>query len=147
MLANGARADRVHLAHDMTFYLPADHFSQFQSKGAGTFYCLRQDGERTDDDTHPDNVDLSLSWNGGWWTNERLCRMSTHSLAAAIAPFARVVTDRLHLAILSAMLGKEVLMGANNYYKNKAVYEHSLQPRLGNVKFYDSRGELLTAAA
>ena len=59
MLANGARADRVHLGHDMTFYLPADHFSQVQSKGAGTLYCLRQDDERIDDQTHPENVDLS----------------------------------------------------------------------------------------
>ena len=86
MLANGACADRVHLGHDMTFYLPADHFSQFQSKGAGTLYCLRQDDERIDDETHPENVDLSLAWNGSWWTNERLCKMSTLSLAAAISP-------------------------------------------------------------
>ncbi len=131
----------------MTFYLSQSTFSEFRCEGKGTLYCLREDEERTDDETHPENIDLSLSWNGGWWTNEALCKASTYSLAAAISKFNRVVTDRLHIAILSAMLGKEVLMGSNSYFKNEAVFEHSIKPRFPNVAFYGSRRELLISAA
>lgn len=143
MLENGADSDAVHLAHDMTFYLPGLAFSDLRSKGAGTLYCLREDDERFGEESHPENVDLSLSWNGRWWTNEALCKASTYSLASAIEQFERVVTDRLHIAILSTVMGKDVHLGANSYYKNEAVFEHSMKPYFSNVEFHRSRRALL----
>jgi hypothetical protein len=46
----------------------------------------------------------------------------------------RVVTDRLHIAIAGALLGLEVELHPNSYYKNRAVYDYSLR-RFSNVRF------------
>lgn len=37
-----------------------------------------------------------------------------------------VYTDRLHVAILGSIFGKEVFLFPNSYYKNKGVFEYSL---------------------
>ncbi|MEM5853678.1 MAG: polysaccharide pyruvyl transferase family protein [Candidatus Aenigmatarchaeota archaeon] len=49
----------------------------------------------------------------------------------------QIYTDRLHNAILAAILGKETYLYPNSYYKNKGVYEFSLK-KFPNVKFVDS---------
>ncbi|MBT8171534.1 polysaccharide pyruvyl transferase family protein, partial [Candidatus Bathyarchaeota archaeon] len=49
----------------------------------------------------------------------------------------RVFTDRLHIAIFSTILGKNTFLYPNSYYKNKGVYEFSLQ-KYPNVKFIDN---------
>ena len=49
--------------------------------------------------------------------------------------FEQVNTNRLHIAILSALLGKSVNFYANSYGKNHAVYEHSMAQRFSNVKW------------
>jgi exopolysaccharide biosynthesis predicted pyruvyltransferase EpsI len=42
--------------------------------------------------------------------------------------FAKYIyTDRLHVAILSKILGKKATLFGNNYYKNKGVWEYSLK--------------------
>ena len=46
----------------------------------------------------------------------------------------RVYTDRLHVAIFSAILAKETFLYPSYYYKSKGVYEFSLR-RYPNVKF------------
>lgn len=50
-----------------------------------------------------------------------------------------VVTDRLHVAILAAILDKQVILYPNAYHKNKGVYEYSLK-KYPNVNFV-SRSE------
>jgi len=47
-----------------------------------------------------------------------------------------VYTDRLHVAILAAILDKDTTLYANSYYKNKGVYEYSLS-NYSNVKFVE----------
>ncbi|MEM2292095.1 MAG: polysaccharide pyruvyl transferase family protein [Nitrososphaerota archaeon] len=49
----------------------------------------------------------------------------------------QIYTDRLHNAILAAILGKETYLYPNLYHKNKGVYEFSLR-KFPNVKFVDS---------
>jgi exopolysaccharide biosynthesis predicted pyruvyltransferase EpsI len=48
----------------------------------------------------------------------------------------RVFTDRLHVAILAAVLKKEVVLFANSYWKNKGVYEYTLK-EFQNVQFVE----------
>lgn len=48
-----------------------------------------------------------------------------------------VYTDRLHVAILAAILGKDTFLYPNCYPKNKGVYEFSLY-NFSNVRFVDS---------
>ena len=47
-----------------------------------------------------------------------------------------VVSDRLHVCIGAALLGKRVTMVDNDYGKNRAVYEHSLAGRFPAVTFH-----------
>jgi len=135
----------VSLAHDMTFYLPKDYFQSFWQRGTGVFYCFRQDEEHDTNTWVDGNQDISLSWNGSWWTNERLSKASTEAMAASLSPYAVVATDRLHVAILASFLGKHVYMTANNYYKNEAVYKHSLVKYFPSVLFHATRQEILNA--
>lgn len=141
---NGANPEQLHLAHDMAFYLPIHVFSDFYQSGGGRARCLRTDGESTRivhiDDA---NRDISLSWNGGLWHDQRLCRHVTWSLASYLAPFKEVETDRLHIGILAGFLGKDVILYPNNYYKNRAIFEHSIASRFDNVNFVNTSTDLL----
>lgn len=56
---------------------------------------------------------------------------------ALVANARRVFTDRLHVAILSAILGKDTFLYPNSYHKNRGVYEFSLR-KFPNVRFVDT---------
>jgi len=46
----------------------------------------------------------------------------------------QVFTDRLHVAILSKILGKKVTLFGNKYHKNKGVWEYSLKDSVDYVE-------------
>jgi exopolysaccharide biosynthesis predicted pyruvyltransferase EpsI len=142
-LLNGASTANTHLSHDVTFFLDDDYFSRFSVKESGTLKALRTDGEATGQvQVSEDNVDMSLSWNGDLWTSPDFCSHVTDSMAAFVAPFETVQTDRLHVSILSAFLQKNVFLLPNAYYKNRAIFEHSLQPRFPKVQFVNTSAKL-----
>lgn len=65
---------------------------------------------------------------------EGFIAVSAACLLRFIARYERVKTDRLHVGIGAALLGKDVALGPNRYFKNRAVFEHSLEgtfPRAG----------------
>ena len=141
-LANGANPDQLHLSHDMTFFLEDDHFSEFWSGGEGTLEALRTDAEATGHFVRPSSsVDPSLSWNGDIWQSPLFAANSTRCLAAYIQPYRRVLTDRLHVSILGAFLRKDVALLPNSYFKNRAVFEHSIRPRFDDVHFVNTSPE------
>ena len=43
-----------------------------------------------------------------------------------VARFEEIHTDRCHGAIVGAMMGRTVVFYRNNYFKNQAIYDHSL---------------------
>jgi len=138
-LLNGASPQNTHLSHDVAFFLDDDYFSRFFSGGNGILQALRTDGEAVEQLAIPDgNIDISLSWNGDLWTSPDFCSHVTDSMAAFIAPFETVQTDRLHISILSAYLKKNVLLLPNAYYKNRAIFEHSMRPRFQRVNFLNT---------
>lgn len=51
-----------------------------------------------------------------------------------VARFAEIHTDRCHGAISAALMGRRVVFYRNNYFKNQAIYEHSLT-QFPNVVF------------
>ena len=143
VLANGANSERTFLSQDMVLYLPDDHFSEFFQMGAGTLRSLREDGESGNlVGSDPNNIDLSLSWNGDLWGSARFSMHVAKSLAAYISRYSRVQTDRMHLAILAGFLKKEVELLPNAYFKSEAVYRHSLQGRFPHVRFVENPAAL-----
>jgi exopolysaccharide biosynthesis predicted pyruvyltransferase EpsI len=48
------------------------------------------------------------------------------------------MTDRLHVAIASSLMGKEVHLYAGSYFKNKEVFLSTLKEYFPNVLFHDN---------
>lgn len=137
-LANGANKERTFLSQDMALFLPDNHFSQFFQPGSGTLRTLRVDGESAKlMGFAPNNIDLSISWNGDLWGSARFSMHVVNSLAAYMSRYAKVQTDRMHLAILAALINKQVQLLPNAYFKSQAVYRHSLQKRFPRLQFVE----------
>lgn len=81
--------------------------------------CFRTDSESLTGDYKENNHDISLTWNGDYWDNEFLARNSTRCMINFLEEYKVVNTDRLHVAILASLLGKEVNFYPNSYYKMK----------------------------
>lgn len=86
--------------------------------------------------------DLSLYSGGGYFSDKSYTALISRLFIKTIDCFNTIVTDRLHIAICAALLGKHVYCLDNIYGKNSAVYNYSLK-NLSNVKFYSNSDELL----
>jgi GT2 family glycosyltransferase/exopolysaccharide biosynthesis predicted pyruvyltransferase EpsI len=98
---------RARLAHDCAFFFD---FSGFQAPGEGILNAFRTDREATDGElTLVDNDDISVT---------------TPSLEAWLAEIERhalVRTDRAHVLIAAALMGKQVEYAPNGYHKLDAL--------------------------
>ncbi|BEH09853.1 hypothetical protein GSUET_14650 [Geobacter sulfurreducens subsp. ethanolicus] len=115
----------VYLWHDCAFYVPT--YPTIQSEGwrTDTLHAFRTDVESISRQLPNGNRDLSL---------EGYAMSSLDLMFRVLQGYKQVVTDRLHIAIASALLGCEVDLHPNSYYKNWAVYDYSLR-RYTNVHF------------
>lgn len=112
--------------HDMAFFLtPPD-----PGKGQGTGLMFRHDREAPEGQRIPrGNVDLSAKGR---------TETSIDGFLARIAKFETIHTNRLHVGIGAALLGRRTFIYANGYFKNQAIFTSSLQPYFPNVSFADS---------
>ena len=62
-------------------------------------------------------------------------RDSSSAMLNAIAPFAEVRTNRLHVAITSVILGKKTKLHDNIYSKNLEIYKHSMEQHFSDIEF------------
>ncbi len=125
-LAESLRAQPGSLfCHDMAFFLGASSWRG----GKGTGYLFRQDSEKPDASILPvGNVDISAMGR----TNK-----SASGFFRYLARFETILTDRLHVAIGGALLGRQVHLYANSYFKNRAIFQASLEPYFPLVTFHD----------
>ena len=88
--------------------------------------AFRTDREQVDIQLPVDNVDISQIFSFG--THSSFAAMlAARAFIAFIDRYDEVRTNRLHVGIGAALLGKEVKFYPNSYYKNKAVYDFSLK--------------------
>ena len=93
-------------------------------------HAFREDVEQTDVVRPADNIDLSASVPVEFGFLDRsLARLSSFVFFDCIRRYGVVRTNRLHIAIAAALLGKRVHLYDNSYWKNYAVYKHSLAER------------------
>jgi hypothetical protein len=123
----------VHLDHDLAF--EAD-LRPWARAGYGTLYAFRSDPESLGEPIPPGNFDVSGIT--GEWMAELLLDV--------VASYAVVHTDRAHVAIAAALLGRDTHLYATAYHKVRGIYEHSLAGR-ANVHFHDRHGTLAHPAA
>jgi exopolysaccharide biosynthesis predicted pyruvyltransferase EpsI len=114
--------------------------------GAALLSAMRTDLEAAQGQVRPaENFDLAQMFAAddmAPWS----CAVTARALRAAIAPYAAVQTDRLHVAILATLMRKQVRMLDNSYGKNSAVFAHSMRGRFANLTFLD-RPATVTALA
>ncbi|MFA5764262.1 MAG: polysaccharide pyruvyl transferase family protein [Candidatus Paceibacterota bacterium] len=114
---------RVYLWHDCAFY---NEFSQ-KFVGNGTLNVFRSDIESILNKLPESNNDLSYN---GYATKP------LDELVSVLQKYRHINTDRLHIAICSVLLGKQVRLFPNSYYKNKAVFDYSLK-KFPNIIFVE----------
>jgi hypothetical protein len=98
----------------------------------GVLNCFRLDGEATDIERPPDNIDLSQVFAFGV-APLPVALHGARSMLGTLAKFDEIRTNRLHVAVSAALLGKPTQFFPNNYYKCRAVWEYSMQDRFPNV--------------
>ena len=104
---------RARSAHDCAFFYD---FSGFRAPGQGTLNAFRTDREATAGELIFDgNDDISVT------------AASLEAWLAKIACHALVRTDRAHVMIAAAMMGKEVEFAAGSYHKLAAIAGDSLR--------------------
>ena len=102
---------RADIAHDCALFFD---FAPYRRPGKGVLHAFRTDREGLALPVPPDNDDISTSCESldEWlWT---------------IARSEEVYTDRAHVTIAAAMLGKRVRYRPSNYHKVPAIIEYSL---------------------
>jgi len=111
---------------DMAFYLGKLDYP----KSSGTGYFFRTDVESAKKvDLPPTNRDISAE-------GDHFADIAP--FIEAISKFEIIHTDRLHVSIAACLLGREVHLYPNSYFKNKAVFETSIKDYFPNVYFHES---------
>ncbi|MCR3906934.1 MAG: polysaccharide pyruvyl transferase family protein [Tenericutes bacterium] len=120
----------VLLSPDTSLYLTKEDFHA--NSGEYTLFCLRTDKESAMFQQEENNQLLWQVTSTRWQLKRKILMQdlsifgSFKDFVALIEASKKVYTDRLHVAILAAILGKKTVLYPNSYYKNKAVYEYSL---------------------
>lgn len=112
--------------HDMAFYLDLE--VAIPNNQLWRLFAFRTDREGHGFASYfPRNVDVSLFGSGEY--------VDAQSFFNLIATFENVFTDRLHVAIGAALIGKNVSLVGGTYPKNRGVFEASLSPHFSRVSF------------
>ena len=110
--------------HDMAFYIGR----VITIKGTGQGFFYREDKESSGKiHIPPDNNDISDK--GGQFSE-------IYPFFEQIAEYSIIHTDRLHVAIASCLMGREVHLYPNSYFKNKAVFLSSIRDYYKDVHFH-----------
>ncbi|NNF03164.1 MAG: hypothetical protein HKN17_01755 [Rhodothermales bacterium] len=104
------------------------------SSDSRRLFALRRDREAFGGPPPRANVDVSAVFAYGVSPADTALDATTN-LLAYLNRFDRITTNRLHVCILGAMLGKQIDFHANSYFKNEAVYRFSLGQQFPNVRW------------
>lgn len=132
------RNAHVYLSQDSAFYLSKTDFHPTQ--GSYDLICPRLDKEslvnwNIEDMQNCDIIDLRGSIENVL-IGDISCYVDFDYFVKIVEGAKRVFTDRLHIAIFSTIMGKTTFLYPNCYYKNKGVYEYSLN-KYPNIEFID----------
>jgi exopolysaccharide biosynthesis predicted pyruvyltransferase EpsI len=128
LISSALAAPRAYLSYRRIF---RDFAKEIQLESV--LVAWRGDCEQHPSRIEPPQADLSKMFNfkaiGGKGSPRSLhvLRLSAYFFLRSIDRFSHVRTDRLHLAIAAALLGKDVELYSNDYFKNRAVYDFSLK--------------------
>jgi exopolysaccharide biosynthesis predicted pyruvyltransferase EpsI len=139
------------LSHDMAFY--TKNINKYKNISCvGECNAFRCDDELNDDNGHvevpEDNKDISIdfqrpmfmkNWNLSDDINiqvEKNLSIATDNIFSYLSKFQIVNTNRLHVGIAAALLGKEVNLYRGSYHKIVGVYDFSMRDKFNNVTYH-----------
>lgn len=97
-------------------------------------YSFRTDVEKTDISIPWNNIDVSQAF-----ATDNASRLYSHEASYRVLKyidkFKTVNTNRLHVSIAGALLGKQVNFYNNSYNKNYSIYDFSMRENYKNVTF------------
>ena len=138
------RAERWSLAHLRKHGLLAPwlrmviKFGLLAKIRSATLSIVRTDVEKTALAVPSRNYDLSVFFNSDDKTRPG-CANTAKVLSHVFSAYRQIETNRLHMAILGALLGKTVRMFDNSYGKNRAIYDQSIRDFFSKVTFIPER--------
>ena len=134
----------VLLAHDMAFHVNLEKLEvvpipprEEAEDRCKTLHAYRLDVEYNPSINPPkDNIDVSNLFCSGT-DSIALLESVSKDLLDFVNMYDVVETNRLHVAIGAALLGKRVRFHNNSYYKCRAIYDFSLKDSYTNVRFIE----------
>ena len=132
----------IRLSQDASLYLTREELSKFihSSDGENTLVCLRNDRESIIPNKVKRKIVEKLKEKAGRLLVADISKWRPlNAYISAIANSSKVYTDRLHVAILAHIFGKDLTLFSNCYHKNKGVFEYSMSgnPRANFKNFHD----------
>jgi exopolysaccharide biosynthesis predicted pyruvyltransferase EpsI len=110
-----------------------------EGAAAGVLHAFREDVEKTAFPLPRGNLDVAQVFSHGT-RSPHACHVGSFHLLSYLDTFEEVHTNRLHVCIGAALLGKRVRLAPNSYCKNQAVWEFSLKERFHNVEWSGPAG-------
>jgi len=105
-------------------------------RGRRTLYAFRKDREKTHLPVPPGNLDISRMFAYGT-QSEQVASYATYRMMRFLSLFDEIRTNRLHVGIGGALLGKSVKLHPNRDYKCEAVYRYSMEKKFPHVQWVD----------
>jgi len=101
---------------------------------SSTLHIIRADSEKTDRPVPRWNYDLSALFAQNDMRRPA-CANSVKMIRQVMRLFDEIESNRLHMAVLGAIIGKPVRMLDNSYGKNSAIHAESIRDYFPNVAF------------
>lgn len=137
LLSGSLRRASVREAARLVSFLSASLFAKHRYDTrhlSGILNCFRTDTEKTGEALPKGNFDVSARFAFGAY-DEVIARFVTFHVLGTLERFQEIHTNRLHIAITAALMGRKVKLYPNNYYKCRAVYDYSMKDRFPNVEW------------
>jgi len=99
--------------------------------------CFRTDAEQGETLVPTENWDIAREFAYGT-DNRTVSAYVSHALLNVLNRYDEIHTNRIHICIAGALLGKPVALYPNAYYKCRAIFEHSIAGRYPNVRWMGS---------
>lgn len=113
--------------------------SAVTGQGQTVLDAYRNDVEKTEFVIPQGNLDVAQLFSHGT-RNPFVCATGSYHMLRYLDTFDEVHTNRLHVCIGSALLGKRVKFAPNSYRKNEAVYDFSIRGQFPNVEWQGESG-------
>jgi len=121
---------QVYLSQDISLYLTREELSEFIPfhKEKHDLVCLRKDIESViPNETKQRIVEKAKEGDNNLLVADISKSGTFKDFVSAVDNADKIYTDRLHVAIMGHIFGKDLMMFDNSYHKNLGVYEYSLK--------------------